>query len=293
MMNKPIIFALPGNEALAHSLIVSLKAEKGEAEIRRFPDGESYIKVKSDLTDKDAILVCTLHQPDDKLLSLYFFCNTLKDFGAKKITLIAPYLAYMRQDKLFNPGECITSELFAKLISSLVDKLITIDPHLHRRTGLDEIYSIPTQVLHVATLISLWIKENLTNAVLIGPDSESEQWVSAVAKAADSKYLILEKTRRSDNEVTIKVPEVVQPDLHTPVLVDDIISTGITMAETIKQLIKTGYRSPVCIGVHGIFATNAYERLLKSGADRVITTNTIPHPTNQIAIDELIRTALQ
>lgn len=292
MINKPIIFALPGNEELANSLINSLKAEKGEAVIRPFPDGESYIKVVSDVSDKKVVLVCTLQQPDDKLLPLYFLSKTLKGFGAKKITLVAPYLAYMRQDKQFNLGECITSELFAKLISSFADELITVDPHLHRRSSLDEIYSIPTQVLHAAPLISNWIKENIPNAVLVGPDSESEQWVAAVAKKAGAKYLIMEKTRRGDMEVTIKVPDVKQWNQNTPVLVDDIISTARTMVETIKHLIKAGYRSPVCIGVHGIFASDAYELLIKSGANQVITTNTIPHPTNRIAIDELIKTAL-
>ncbi|GAB2820983.1 ribose-phosphate pyrophosphokinase [Ferruginibacter profundus] len=279
---------MPGNEVLANSLIKLLHANPGEAIVRHFPDGETYIKVNSDVYEKEAIIVCSLHQPDDKILPLYFLAKTLKEFRASPVTLIAPYLAYMRQDKRFTDGECISSELFAKLLSSFVDKLITIDPHLHRRTSLNEIYPIHTSVLHVSHLVSKWINENIQQPILIGPDSESEQWVSKVAADANAPYIILEKIRKGDRNVKVSVPQVEKYKEHIPVLVDDIISTGNTMIETIGHLKKAGMKPPVCIGTHAVFASKAYEKIIKAGAAKVITCNTIAHPSNGIYIDELL-----
>ncbi|OJW81501.1 MAG: phosphoribosylpyrophosphate synthetase [Bacteroidetes bacterium 46-16] len=292
-MNHKIIFCLPGNELLAHRLSQKMNVEPGKLTMRRFPDGETYIKIDSEVAGKEVLLVCTLHLPDDKLLPLYFLAKTLKEFGAAKITLVAPYLAYMRQDKRFQQGESITSEWFAKLLSSFVDELITIDPHLHRRSNLGEIYAIPTQVLHAAPLISSWIKANIPNAVLIGPDSESEQWVSEVADAAGVPYVVLEKTRKGDKDVQVSVPHLAGKTDKIPVLVDDIISTARTMIETIRHLRDAHLNAPVCVGVHGIFAEDAYLLLKSSGASRIITVNTIPHETNGIFIEELLLPVLQ
>lgn len=287
-----MLFALPGNEVLACDLARMLNIEVGEATVRRFPDGESYINVLSPVKAKHVILVCTLHKPDDKLLPLYFFSKTLKEFGASAITLVAPYLAYMRQDKRFHEGEAITSGLFASLMSSFIDRLITVDPHLHRRSSLDEIYSIPSMALHAAPLISEWIRNNISNALLVGPDGESEQWVSQAAKDANADYIVLQKSRLGDRDVQIIVPDVTQWVGHTPVLVDDIISTAKTMTVTTNYLLQAGYKAPVCIGVHGVFAENAYNDLIAAGAATIITTNSISHITNQISITNLLAGAL-
>lgn len=283
-----IFFALPGNEKLTESLAEKCHAELGKAIIRQFPDGETYIKIESDVKDKQVILVCTLNHPDKKLLPLYYLSQTAKELGAKSTCLVAPYLAYMRQDKRFHPGEAITSSFFAKLLSSFTDSLITIDPHLHRRSSLSEIYSIPTIVIHAADLISKWILSNIENPVLVGPDSESAQWVSEIAYHANAPFIILEKTRKGDEKVTISVPHIEKYKDHTPVLVDDIISTARTMITTIGHLKKAGMKKPVCIGIHGVFANNAFSDLLFAGAQEVITCNTIPHESNRIEIDEIL-----
>ncbi len=291
-MTNTMLFALPGNENIGNSLAHTLKVEVGDAVIRRFPDGESFIKINSTVKGKNIFLICSLNQPDDKLLPLYFISKTLKEFGALHITIIAPYLAYMRQDKRFSEGESVTSALFASLISSFIDKLITIDPHLHRRSSLNEIYTVPTVVLHAAPLISKWIKDNVPNALLVGPDMESEQWVSQVANEAGVPYIVLEKKRLGDRNVEIKVPEVSNWENHIPVLVDDIISTAKTMIVTATHLVNNGYKPAICIGVHGIFADNSFFELLGSGVDKVITTNSIPHASNRISVANLIAEAI-
>ncbi|MDO9188161.1 MAG: ribose-phosphate pyrophosphokinase [Bacteroidia bacterium] len=285
---KKIVFSLPGNEALANYIVDSIQADRGVSEFRKFPDGETYVRILSSVEEKDVIVVCTLHQPDAKLLPLLFLCSLLRDLKVRSICLVAPYLAYMRQDKQFNPGEAITSEYFAKLLSSNVDRLVTVDPHLHRRVSMKEIYSIPCEVLHADRLISKWVKKNIPNALLIGPDSESEQWVSEVAKNAGVPFIILQKIRNGDRNVEVSVPQVEEYKNYTPVLVDDIISTARTMIETVVLLNKAGMKPPVCIGVHAVFAENAYEDLIRSGVSKVVTCNTVLHESNAIDIGEII-----
>jgi ribose-phosphate pyrophosphokinase len=285
---KPIIFALPGNELLAKNITNGINGESGNFNQRQFPDGETYIRILSNVENREIIIVCTLHEPDTKILPLIFFCKLLKDLKAKSICLVAPYLSYMRQDKQFNSGEAVTSEYFANILSETVNNIITIDPHLHRRTSMNEIYSIPCSVLHASELISNWIKKNIPNAILIGPDSESEQWVSEVAKNAEVPFIVLEKIRHGDRDVEVSIPHIEKYKNHIPVLVDDIISTARTMIETVQHLNKAGMKAPICIGVHAVFANDAYNDLIKSGTMQVITCNTIPHYSNKIDISEMI-----
>ena len=285
---KTILFALPGNEALTTKLAQQLQAEIGETIIRQFPDGETYVRIQSDVKGKKVVLVCTLHQPDNKLLPLYFLSKTAMDLGADCTCLIAPYLAYMRQDKRFHPGEGITSEYFGSLISQFAETLVTIDPHLHRRSSLSEVYQIPCKVEHAANHISAWIKDNIENPVLVGPDSESEQWVSEVARNANAPFIVLEKIRRGDKNVEVSVPDVENYKNYTPVLVDDIISTARTMIETVQHLKRAGMKAPVCIGVHAVFSGNAYQELKTTGTANIVTCNTIPHESNGIDISTIL-----
>lgn len=291
---EKIVFALPGNEQLAASIASTITCEQGKFEFRRFPDEESYIRLESDVNGKEVIIVCTLDRPDDKFLPLYFLSEIVRDAGADKITLISPYLAYMRQDKKFNPGECVTSEHFAKLLSGFVDELITVDPHLHRISSLESIYGIPTKVVHSAPYISKWIKDHIKNPLLIGPDMESKQWVSEVAKDAGAPYTVLQKSRMGDKNVKVSIPHIHKYlENYTPVIVDDIISTALTMIKTIEHLKTEGAMPPVCIGIHAVFAGNAYAELQKSGVEKIITCNTILHKTNGINLDEAIIKQIQ
>ena len=284
----PLLFAFPGNERLAALLAPALNAEIGQAVLRHFPDGEIYWRYDTPVKDRAVVLLCTLDRPDDKALAMLFAAAAARELKAKRVGLIAPYLAYMRQDHRFQAGEAITSGTFAKLVSGEVDWLVTVDPHLHRRSSLNEIYSVPARALHAAPLIAQWIGDNVESPLLIGPDRESEQWVAAVARGADAPHIVLRKTRRGDRDVEVAVPDLAPWRGRTPVLVDDIISTGQTMIVTLKQLKDKGLAAPVCVGVHGIFAGQAFEELRQAGAARVVTTNTIAHSSNGIDVSGLL-----
>ena len=290
---KPLVFSLPGNEAFSTSLVRALDAEKGAVEIRRFPDGESYVRVLSEVGGRACVLVATLDRPDDKILPLSFLATTSRELGASRVTLVAPYLAYMRQDRRFQPGESVTSACFARFLSGWIDTLVTVDPHLHRRSSLEEIYKVPCTTLHAAHLIARWIKEEVEKPLLIGPDSESEQWVADVAREADAPWLVLKKVRMGDRDVRVSVPDVERWLDRTPVLVDDIISTARTMIETVGHLVRAGLRSPVCVGVHAVFAGSAYVDLRAAGAGQIVTCNTIPHESNRIDVCPLFAESMR
>lgn len=287
-MSATIFFSFLGNEKLTEKLAENLETSVGQAQFRKFPDAESYVRILSEVKDKNVVLVCTLHHPDDKFLSLYFFSKTAKSLGAKNVCLVAPYLSYMRQDRIFNPGEGVTSEYFGKLISGFVNGIVTIDPHLHRLRSLSSIYSIPNVVVHAAEEISKWIRQYINDPVLIGPDEESKNWVSRVAENANSPFIILNKVRYGDRKVKISLPDIEEYKGKTPVLVDDIISTAKTMIEVVEHLKNREMKAAVVIGIHAVFAGDAYQNLRDSGVGRIVTCNTISHLTNEIDLsDEL------
>lgn len=296
-MTQRVLFCLDGNTALFQalqqaSIAAQCELQAGDLEVRHFPDGESYVRVLSPVHNADVFILCSLAPADKLIMPLVLLCETLREMGAQRIVLVAPYLAYMRQDKQFRPGEAVSSRHFARLLSAYIDRLITVDPHLHRYNSLDEIYTVPSQVLHAESLISAWIKLNVAQPVLIGPDSESEQWVKGVAQAADAPFMVLEKLRRGDRDVSVSVPDAALLTNRVPVLVDDIISSGHTMLETVAHLRAMGSLPPICIGVHGIFAENADEKLLAAGVGQLVTSNALAHRSNQICLAEMLLAAI-
>ncbi|MCA9676015.1 MAG: ribose-phosphate pyrophosphokinase [Kofleriaceae bacterium] len=291
MSGVPVVLAVPGCEPAAEQLRARLGGEEGARRIHRFPDGEVLIRIDTPVAGREVILVGSLDHPADKLLPLYFLASTARDLGAARVGLVAPYLAFMRQDSRFHQGEGVTSVYFARLLSSTVDWLVTVDPHLHRWASLDDVYAIPSRIARAAPAIAGWVRAEVARPLLVGPDAESEQWVAAVAEACDAPFIILEKTRRGDRDVSVSDPDVAAHAGRTPVLVDDIISTGRTMVETLHQLTRAGMRDAVCVGVHGLFADDALDELRAAGATRIVTCNTVPHDSNAICVWDAIAEA--
>ncbi len=281
---KPLIFSMFTPTSFQDVFNSTGQFDFGKLTVREFPDQESYIRFDTDVSNRNIIIIASLDKPNPKILPLLFALQTARELGVKKIGLVVPYLPYMRQDKRFLPGEAITSRVFSKIIGDYADWLVTVDPHLHRYRTLDEIYKIPTQTLHATHPIANWVQKHVTSPIIIGPDSESEQWVSTLSKEMNAPFSTLEKVRIDDEHVQIKFPDLNQFKAYTPVLVDDIISTGTTMIETIKHLQQIKMPPPICIGVHAIFANNAYENIIRAGAKTVITCNTIAHTSNSIDI---------
>jgi ribose-phosphate pyrophosphokinase len=284
------LIALPGSEDHATRLASLTGLELARTEIRTFPDQEVYVRIDSEVKGREVVLVGSLDKPAEKFLLIAFLSATARDLGATRVGLVAPYLAFMRQDTRFHAGEGVTSVYFARLLSSAVDWMVTVDPHLHRWSSLDAVYSIPTTVVRAAEPIAQWIRANVQRPVLIGPDAESEQWVAAVAQACEAPFAVLEKTRRGDRDVSVS--RLLQPWRdHVPVVIDDIISTGRTMVEATRQVRAAGAAPAICIGIHAVFADAVQQMLHDAGAQRVITCNTIAHSSNAICVGQVIARA--
>ena len=286
-----VVLAVPGNVTHAERLATHLGVPLIVPEVRRFPDGELYVRIDGDVAGHEVVLVGSLQDPGDKFLLVAFLAGTARDLGATAVGLVAPYLAYMRQDARFKTGEGVTSRYFGKLMSQTFDWLVTVDPHLHRLDALAHVYSMPTTIARAAPSIAGWITANIAQPILVGPDAESVQWVAAVAEACHAPYLILEKTRRGDRDVSITAPS----DLggRTPVLVDDIVSTGKTLIEATRQLRAADSVPPICIAIHAVFADEVTAELVAAGARGIVTCDTIPHASNEIRVDLPIADAVR
>ena len=290
---KPLIFHLPGDEAFAEGLARALRAERATLQLHRFPDGESLVRLDADVTGRTVVLMASLAQPDAKALPLLFAADAARDLGATRVLLAAPYLAYLRQDRRFNTGEAITSRTFAALVSTVFDGVVTVDPHLHRYHSLGEIYRVPTRAVQSAPVIAAWVAANVERPVVIGPDAESEQWVQEVARGADAPFTVLQKIRRGDKDVEVSLPDTSALAGRQPVLIDDIVSSARTMIQAIASVRRVGLPPPVCIGVHALFAADAYDALLAAGPQRVLTCDTVPHASNGISVVEPLAAAVQ
>jgi ribose-phosphate pyrophosphokinase len=283
-----IITSCGNSKKIAKSLAKKLKVKYSELTVSSFPDGDLYLKFNCKLKGKKLVIVQSFQPHSDmSLFDIIFAAETAKELGAKKVILVAPYLAYMRQDKRFNPGEAVSSRIMAKLLNHFVDKIITIDPHLHRYKSLKDIFKIPAKKLTANSLIADYIKKKYKNAVILGPDGESYQWAEVIAKKIGFDSTVLQKTRFSSRHVHVKVIKPVDIKGRDVIIVDDIISTGHTIAEAAKHARKMKAKSITAIGVHGLFVENGLDKLKKAGVSKVVTTNCIEHKTNKIDVSDL------
>ena len=281
---RPIVLAPEDDAELAATLAAGLGAELGELALRRFPDGETHVRVAIVVAGRDVILACSLRSPDTRTVPLLLAAATARDLGATRVGLVSPYLPYLRQDARFVPGEGVTARYYPRILSTGFDWVVTVDPHLHRLAGLDAVYPIRTAVAHAAPAIADWLRAHVPDGLIVGPDAESAQWVAAIADRSGLPSVVLRKERRGDREVSVSIPDLAGTVGRTPVLVDDIISTGRTMVAAVTQLRTQGSAPPTCVGIHAVMADDAARALLAAGAARVVTCNTVPHPTNAIDV---------
>lgn len=286
------LYAMPGNDAFADRLALHSGMPRRELQVHRFPDGESLVQVALPLAREDVALVCTLGDPDAKVVPLMMAAATLRELGAARVGLVAPYLAYMRQDTRFHPGEAVSARIFGDLLGGAFEWLITVDPHLHRYHSLDQAWPLDGRVVHAAPRVAAWINEHVASPLIIGPDGESDQWVSDVATRLGAPFVVASKLRRGDRDVKVTLADIAPWKGRTPVLVDDIISSGRTMIGALQSIDLRVSPAPVCIGVHGIFVPGAVEELRAAGAGRIVTCNTLDNENALIDISKDVASVL-
>ncbi|MBN1644948.1 ribose-phosphate diphosphokinase [Candidatus Woesearchaeota archaeon] len=289
---KTIVLGGTNSKELARKLARKSKAKYGHLIVDHFPDGERYIRLPFDVKDKKIILVESMFpNPDLIMIETIFAARTCKELGAKQVILVAPYLAYLRQDKRFHPRECWSNRIMAALLTC-ADKIIVIDPHLQRISKLSEIFRISSKRISANKVLGEYIKKNIKNPLILGPDLESFQWAQKIADMIRVQSTVLRKKRYTSRHVKIKLKNGHEIKNRNIVIIDDIISSGHTMIEVIKQARKKGAKTITCMAVHGIFAENAYNKMKKAGATRIITTNTIQNKTSKIDVSGVIAESL-
>jgi ribose-phosphate pyrophosphokinase len=291
-----LVIGGPTSEALASRVAKELGVDLGGLEVRRFPDGEKYLRVLSEVKDQTVAVVQSIHHTPDELLFEYLLlADALKDLGAKRVIAFMPYFAYARQDERFKPGEALSFKTVSKLIESVgTDEIYTIDMHQHRVVKSSEAFRIPAYNLSAMGLLADYVKKagKLENPLVIGPDAEAEQWAKIAAERLGTDYDVFEKKRLGDTHVEVR-PRKSNANGRDVLIVDDIISTGGTIVEAVKILQSQGARKVQVACTHAILAPGALAKINSAGVEDVVGTDTVPSPISRVTVAPLIADQLR
>lgn len=262
--------------------------------MHRFPDGEMRVTVGE--AASTTVIYASLDQPNEKLIAILFAAEALRRGGARRLVLLAPYLCYMRQDTAFHEGEAISQRAVGRLIAATVDRVITVDAHLHRTSNIRAVFpGIEAENLSAMPVIAKALR--LTGidpaTIVVGPDAESRPWVSDLAGQLGLAYAVAQKTRRGDRSVEIGFAEPALVASRPVLLVDDIVSSGGTLIACAKALGAAGATAIDAVVTHALFPPELAIEFAGAGIRSIRSTCSVPHPTNAIPLDALFADALR
>ena len=292
-ISAPVLLCFDDEHASASRLAQAAHLDLMVIERHRFPDGELKLRLPGALPSR-TVLLRSLHEPNEKLIELLIATQAARTLGAQHITLVAPYLAYMRQDIAFHPGEAVSQRIVGKFLAGLFDAIITVDPHLHRVATLQEAVPVRVEnaiVLSGAPLLADWIATHRSNPLLVGPDEESAQWVAVAAARHGFEHAVCRKVRNGDRDVSVALPELAVAGRQV-VLMDDVCSTGHTVAQAARLLLAAGAASVDVAVTHALFAGDALQVLHHAGVGAIWSTDCIAHASNVVPMAAAIASAL-
>ena len=265
-------------------------------ERHRFPDGELKLRLPVDASGRlpqRAVLLRSLHQPNEKLVELLLAARTARHLGVQHLALVAPYLAYMRQDIAFHPGEAVSQQVVGGFLAGLFDAVITVDPHLHRIERLEQAIPVPQAVvLSGAEPLADLIAQRRPGALLVGPDGESAQWIAQAAARHSFDHAVCTKVRHGDRQVAIELPALNVLG-RAVVLLDDMASTGHTLVQATRLLKAAGAASVDVAVTHALIDAASLDALHAAGVGQVWSTDCVAHPTNAVAMAPALAQALE
>lgn len=261
--------------------------------LHRFPDGEH--RVTAAETADTAILYCGLADPDARLVMLLLAADALRDRGARRLVLVAPYLPYMRQDIAFHPGEAVAQRVVGRLLASAFDAVLTVDPHLHRTPDLAAVLPGAQAItISAAPSLAAALEKRLPpGALLVGPDAESRPWVEALAAPLGLACLVAEKQRHGDRAVTITIPDIDRAAGRPVLLVDDMLSSGGTLIACAAQLRAAGAVVAGAAVTHCLASRDDLARLAAAGIMPLIACDSVAGPAATVALAPALATALR
>lgn len=280
------LFAFPECRPLARALADELGADLRDVDVHHFPDGESLVRAERAGTGP-AVLLRSLDDPNRKLVEVLLAADALRRQGARRLALVAPYLGYMRQDRIFEVGQSLSQKVMANLLGDAFDEVLSVEAHLHRIKALSEIFSCPARSISAAPAITRWLRDDASSSLLIGPDSESEPWIRAIADEAGLPFTIASKVRHGDHDVRIDLP-VLPAGTSRVWIVDDIGSSGTTLETLSRILVERGIEEIGAIVVHALFAPDTPTRLREAGIMTLVSSDSIVHETNAIGLAPLL-----
>jgi ribose-phosphate pyrophosphokinase len=273
----------------ARRLAEVLGVEFGCVGLHEFPDGETLPTVPP--VASTVLVYRSLDRPNPKLMPLMLACDAWRRAGARRLVLVAPYLSYLRQDAVFEPRQSLSRDVLGALLGPRFDRIVTVNPHLHRTADLSASWNTPVTVLSAAGALAGALPQP-DHVLVVGPDEEAAAWASAFAGVLGAPYATLRKQRRGDRDVSLTLPEGVDLTERAVVLVDDVCSSGVTLERATLQLREAGAASVDVAVTHALFDQAAFERLKAAGARRIVSSDSCLHPTNAAPLAGLLAHAL-
>jgi ribose-phosphate pyrophosphokinase len=285
------VHAFPEDEAPARRLAQALSLPLGLVDLHVFPDGETLPTVPGAV--QTVLIYRSLDRPNDKIVPLLLACDAWRRAGARRLVLVAPYLCYLRQDTVFAAGQPLSRDVIAPLLAQRFERVVTVDPHLHRTLRLDPVFAgAQVTVLSAARDLARAVSGD-DSPIVVGPDQESAAWAGVVAAGLNAPHITFTKERLGDREVRLSLPKASFVRSRRVVLVDDVCASGATLELAVRMLRDAGaVQVDICV-THALFDAATDARLRQAGAARIVSTDSCAHPTNAVALDRLLATALQ
>jgi ribose-phosphate pyrophosphokinase len=287
------LHAFPDEAEQAQRLAHAAGLKLSMVQTHTFPDGESLPRVPS--PSHIAIVYRSLDRPNAKLVELLLAADAWRRMGAQRLVLVAPYLPYMRQDKVFHTGEPNSQRVIAALLDGAFDRIVTVDPHLHRTNELNDVFHLASCThVHGSEALIPFLRERPggKTRVIVGPDVESAPWVRSIAVPLGLESLVLTKQRRGDREVEISHPTGLDWSGKEALLIDDICSTGSTLRQAVRALRSAGCTSISIYVTHALCSQEDLEALRAAGVERVISSDSCTHSTNVVHLASALASAI-
>ncbi|PUA31055.1 MAG: hypothetical protein B9J98_07950 [Candidatus Terraquivivens tikiterensis] len=278
----------PASMELAMKVSSILGLKLTELEHKVFPDGESYFRYAESVKDEEVVIFQGTHPPQDKhIVQLCLLSSGAKDLGAKKVTAVIPYLAYAKQDKRFKEGEVVSIDAVLSILrQSGVDKILTVNVHAPWVIGrspipIENVDAIGALATHIAQMC-------LERPIILAPGKKGEEMCTVAANVLGAEYSTI-KTKRDVNTGAVEISlEGVSVEDRDVVVIDDMISTGGTMVKSVRALRSAGARRIVVGCVHAIMVDKADEKILSSGAEAIVATDTVPNKYAFVSVAGLL-----